>query len=122
MSKSFRLLVLTMIISLSGFAQKTENSKLSLSETDANHLLPSDRKEIIKSLNLNDEQKLKLKTINLRHKSARAAIEADASLSAEAKKAKFAELRRKNIEDLSPILTPDQLKKYLELSKNRRSE
>ncbi|MBU3714617.1 MAG: hypothetical protein FGM46_06670 [Ferruginibacter sp.] len=122
MTKSFRLVFLTMAISLSGFAQKTEHSNLSLTEADASHLLPGDRKEIIKSLNLSNEQKIKLKAINLQNKSARAAVEADASLSAEAKKTKFAELRKKHIEDLTSILTPDQLKKYVELSKNKRSD
>jgi hypothetical protein len=108
-------IALALTISLNSIGQTT-NKLTKDAKIPASSLLTSDRKEIIKKLDLSDAQKIKLKTVNLQYKSTRDAVESDATITPAQKKEKFASLRNKNIEDLKAILTADQLKKYYELS------
>lgn len=108
-------IALALTISFNSFGQSAANLAKDVKTVNSG-LLTTDRKEIIKKLDLTDAQKIKLKTINLQYKSSRDAVETNASLSPIQKKEKYASLRSKNIEELKAILTPGQLKKYYELS------
>lgn len=108
-------IAIALTISLNSFGQ-TLNKQIKDAKIQSSSLLTTDRKEIIKQLNLSDAQKIKLKTVNLQYKASRDAVESDVAISPVQKKEKFASLRNKNLEDLKSILNADQLKKYYELS------
>lgn len=106
---------IALTISLSSIGQ-TANKLTKDAKNATESLFTTDRKEIIKKLDLTDAQKIKLKTLHLQYKSSRDMVESDATITPAQKKEKFTSLRNKNIEDIKAILTAAQIKKYYELS------
>ena len=75
------------------------------------------RSNLIKELNLTEDQKPKFQEILKGAQEKRKALRADASLTPEERKAKVRTIQEDTNTQLKALLTPDQFAKWLELSK-----
>jgi periplasmic protein CpxP/Spy len=75
-----------------------------------------------KELNLNDEQKSKMKTIASNYKSKLQAVRTDNSLSKEQKRAQLKEINAANDAEIKTVLSPEQYTQWADLKKNRQEK
>ncbi len=82
----------------------------------------TNRRDMMKELNLSKEQRKQLKEIRQSNQSAKAAVENNTGLSAEQKQKELKALRRQQLEKMKAILTPEQLEKFKKLRQGQREE
>lgn len=80
------------------------------------------RKDMMKELNLNKEQKSKLKEIKQAHKAQMNEVQNDAKLSAEEKKAKLKALRMEQLKKTMTVLNEEQKAKMKAMRKQNKKE
>jgi len=78
-----------------------------------------DRKKAMKELNLNEEQKSKMKEIGEAQKEKKAAIERNAALTEEQKKTQLKELKMDGAKKVNGVLNDEQKKKMREIRKEK---
>lgn len=106
MKKLFAIAFSVLIISYSADAQVQR--KADPTQRVQNDSLRKKGKEYLNDLNLSETQKVQLKGMRDEIKTQREAIQKDASLNAEQKKAKMNELKKSERQKLESILTPEQ--------------
>ena len=127
MKKLTSLIVCSCIISLS-FAQVqrkvavTNKPDSAAITTDKKTLSGREKMKVAKELDLNKEQKSKLKEIRQSAKAKKDAIENDDKLSAEEKKAKLKELQREQAKSTMSILNAEQKEKMKQMRKNKKGQ
>lgn len=82
-----------------------------------NEKKPSAQAALLAQLNLTDEQKTKIKTIEDKAKADRKAARVDAALTADQKKDKTKEIGKDATKAILEVLTPEQQAKYKDLAK-----
>lgn len=111
--KKIIALALTASIISTGFSQEMTNQKVN---NEANAQKAKDdkaaRSELLKSLNLSDDQKQKWTNNSNELKKMKSAIESDTTLSADAKKEKIKDYKKTQQKSYKDILTPEQFEKY----------
>lgn len=78
--------------------------------------------EMLKSLNLTDDQKSKLKQINKSNKDAKMKVTNDTTLSEISRKEQLKEIKNNKSKSFMDLLTPDQLEKYKEFKKENSNK
>lgn len=81
-----------------------------------------EKKQMVKDLDLNKEQKSKLKEIRQSAKAKKEAIENDEKLSADEKQAKLKELQREQAKSTMTILNDEQKEKMKKMRKNKKGK
>lgn len=124
MKKIFVLLTISMI-SLTGIAQTTETalSKPAASNTNAGSKHHKDKhanKELMKSLNLSEDQKAKFKEMKDANKSKREAIKNNSALSDDEKKAQMKEMKTAQKQQMHGMLSADQRAKMKAFKQQRK--
>ena len=123
--KKTAFLILLVTVSISGFSQvRRESNKVkedSVTVVDTQKDKRS-RRDMMKELNLNREQKQKLREAKSSNQSAKAAIENENTLTADQKKVKFRELRKAQLEKLKTILSPEQIEKLRKMRQENAGE
>ena len=123
--KKTAFLILLVTVSISGFSQvRRESNKVkedSVTVVDTQKDKRS-RRDMMKELNLNREQKQKLKEAKSSNQSAKAAIENDNTLTADQKKVKLRELKKAKLENLKTILSPEQIEKLRKMRQENAGE
>ena len=123
--KKTAFLILLVTVSISGFSQvRRESNKVkedSVTVVDTQKDKRS-RRDMMKELNLNREQKQKLREAKSSNQSAKAAIENDNTLTADQKKVKLRELRKAQLEKLKTILSPEQIEKLRKMRQENAGE
>lgn len=76
-------------------------------------------KFLTEKLSLTPEQQAKIKPITDDQKKALDAVKADTALEKDAKRTKSAEIIKAHMEQIKPLLTPEQLKKLEEMKEER---
>ena len=76
-------------------------------------------KFLTEKLSLTPEQQAKIKPITDDQKKALDAVKADTALEKDAKRTKSAEIMKAHMEQIKPLLTPEQLKKFEEMKEER---
>jgi len=111
--KKIIALALTASIISTGFSQEMTSQKVN---NEANAQKAKDdkaaRSELLKSLNLSDDQKQKWTNNSNELKKLKSAIESDTTLSADAKKEKIKDFKKTQLKSYKDILTPEQFEKY----------
>ena len=97
-------------------------SVLSLSTVSAQHAPKSQVQRIVDQLNLTPDQKAKADPFLEEDAKKVRALRDDASLSAEERKKKSAEIRKGTVAKLKPILTEAQWKQFEELREERQKQ
>ncbi len=118
--KKFSMLALAFALTLNGFSQNKTEAESQSPEAKKNAEIAKrqndDRtQEILKALNLTDDQKVKLKEINKINKEAKSKVSADTTLSDDEKKIRLKEIRKDKSKRFMDLLTPEQLKLYKEM-------
>jgi Spy/CpxP family protein refolding chaperone len=107
MKKLFLFAVAGLLLAATGNAQVKRNSpKPQTMQSDSSHHFRKGK--MMDNLNLTADQKAQLKAMREDAKQQRDAIQNDASLSAEQKKAKMKELHKTQSDKMNSILTPEQ--------------
>jgi Spy/CpxP family protein refolding chaperone len=129
MKKMFVLMVASM---MSHFVIAQVNEGAEASSNKTNPFLPADkghhrgdrhaRKEMMKALNLSEEQKSQLKEMRIADKEKRSAILNDSKLSEEQKHQQLRELHNEQARNMQGILTDNQKAKMKEARGKMRSE
>ncbi len=128
MKKIISFVVLGMLLGFAATAQlrRTPAAKPAVdsaaAETATSQRGKHGQRKMIKELNLDKEQKEKLKTMKEEAKAEKDAIAADDKLTAAEKKQKQQELRRKQAEKLNGVLTDEQKEKLKKVRLNKRKE
>jgi Spy/CpxP family protein refolding chaperone len=78
--------------------------------------------EMLKSLNLTDDQKSILKQINKSNKDAKMKVTNDTTLSEISRKEQLKEIKNNKSKSFMDLLTPDQLEKYKEFKKENSNK
>ncbi len=124
MKKYFLLLALVSIAS-TGFSQVKRNAARKSADSSSTSMSREDRMErrdMIKELNLSQEQKVQFRDATKAQKDAKEAIENDSSLSADEKKTKLKELRLSYAEKMKTILTPTQWEQFKKMRKDKKED
>lgn len=77
------------------------------------------KKQVLRELNLTQEQRSKMKEINESGKAAKDAVESDATLSEIQRKEKLKSIKKEQFLKIQSILTEEQKIKFKELRQNR---
>lgn len=115
--KKLTLLAMTFMLSSSAFCQTAKESTTEASATKTEKSGDARYQEILKALNLTDDQKAKKKEIDKASKEAKLKVEADTSLSDADKKDKLKQIRKDKTASFMAILTPEQVDLYKEMKK-----
>lgn len=81
-----------------------------------------EKKQLVKDLDLNKDQKSKLKEIRQSSKAKKAIFENDEKLSADEKQAKLKELKREQAKSTITILNDEQKEKMKKMRKNKKGK
>jgi hypothetical protein len=127
MKKLTILFVFTFIIMFSfaqvqrkaNVANKTDSAAVA---TERKPVSRGEKKQMIKDLNLNKDQKSKLKEIRQSSKAKKDAIENDEKLNADEKTAKLKELQREQAKSTMTILNDEQKEKMRKMRKNKKGK
>ena len=126
--KKISLFVISILFSSIVFCQNTDNNTKDNKENATETAKKSgDQRyqEMLKSLNLSDDQKQRLKELNKSNKDAKNKISSDSTLTESDKKDKLKELRTDKTKKFLDLLTPEQLeiyKEYKKASSNKEKE
>lgn len=127
MKKLTSLIIFSFIITLS-YAQVQRkaavknNSDSAAVSTDKKTLSRGQKIKVAKELDLNKEQKSKLKEIRQSAKAKKDAIENDDKLSIAEKQAKLKELQREQAKSTMTILNDEQKEKMKEMRRNKKGK
>jgi hypothetical protein len=127
MKKLTSLIIFSFIITLS-YAQVQRkaavknNSDSAAVGTDKKTLSRGQKIKVAKELDLNKEQKSKLKEIRQSAKAKKDAVENDDKLSAAEKQAKLKELQREQAKSTMTILNDEQKEKMKEMRRNKKGK
>lgn len=107
MKKLFLLSMVGFFFALNAGAQvaRESNPSQKMQSDSARH---HQRGQLMNQLNLTPDQKSQMKSLRQSNKQEREAIQNDASLTQEQKKAKMKELHKSQSDKMNSILTPDQ--------------
>ena len=127
MKKIISLIIFSFIITFT-FAQiqrktavtnKTDSATVATERKTASR---GEKKQMVKELDLNKDQKSKLKEIRQSAKAKKEAIENDEKLSADEKQAKLKELQREQAKSTMTILNDEQKEKMKKMRKNKKGK
>lgn len=127
MKKLISIIVFSFIVALS-FAQVQRKaaaagkSDSAIVATDKKKLSRGEKMKVAKELDLNKEQKSKLKEIRQSAKAKKDAIENDDKLSAAEKQVKLKALQREQAKSTMTILNDEQKEKMKEMRKNKKGK
>lgn len=127
MKKLTVLIIFSFIVSLS-FAQVQRKAAVTSKPdsagviTDKKTLSRGEKMKVGRELDLNKEQKSKLKEIRQSAKAKKDAIESDDKLSTAEKQAKLKELQREQAKSTMTILNDEQKEKMKEMRKNKKGQ
>ena len=109
------VLLLSSIISFAQVERKPTPAKAADSASNApagKKMDRSNRKDLLKDLDLSREQKIKLKEIRQGNKTKKEAIENNSQLSEDEKKKQLRELQKEQAKSIQAILTDEQKEKF----------
>ena len=120
--KKISMLALAFALTMNVFSQSKSDAESQSPEARKNAEIAKRQgdaryQEIIKALNLTDDQKDKLKEINKINKESKAKVNSDTTLSDDEKKQRLKEIRKDKTKRFLEILTPEQATLYNEMKK-----
>ena len=117
MKKIIAITLISVLTVTTSFAQiqRTPKAKMDSAVTQEAAAPKTGRGQMIKSLNLTRQQKLKMKEIMQDSKAKKQAIDSDTTLVGAAKQQKMRALRKEQFEKINSMLTDEQKEKFKQL-------